>query len=187
VLPLQASQVADLIEGGDTRWVHRGGHDLLDAAPEATTSGSGMPRGRSLYGSLPAQVDDPASFVSGLRGVLEVRERFDVAVGSQVDVPDVGHPGMLVMVHRLDNGDPTGDARLQLTVLNFTGESILATVRSEQLPARRIVRDATTGEEVGTVDDLSSFPVQLEPYAGLFLLLDEEPEAVEDDEEDAAV
>ncbi|MFT7766756.1 maltose alpha-D-glucosyltransferase [Clavibacter tessellarius] len=185
VLPLQASQVADLIEGGDTRWVHRGGHDLLDGAPEATGSASGMPRGRSLYGSLPAQVDDPESFASGLRSVLEVRERFDVAVGTQVDVPDVGHHGMLVMVHRLDNGDAAGDARLQLTVLNFTGEPILATVRSEELPPRRTVRDATTGEEVGTVDDLSSFPVQLEPYAGLFLLLDEAPEVEGDDEDDA--
>ena len=117
--------------------------------------------------------------------MLEVRERFDVAVGTQVDVPDVGHPGMLVMVHRLDNGDPEADARLQLTVLNFTGEPILATVRSEHLPTRRAVRDATTGEEVGTVDDLSSFPVQLEPYAGLFLLLDEAPEVEGDDEDDA--
>ena len=176
VLPLPAEQVAALVEGGDTRWVERGAHDLLDVNPDAATSSSGIPRGRSLYGSLPTQVDDPESFASGLRSILAVRDRFDIAVGSQVDVPDVGHPGMLVLVHRLDGGDATSDAPIQVTVLNFTGETIHATVRSEALIARRRVRNAENDEEVGQVDDLLSFSVELTPYAGLFLLLDAEPD-----------
>jgi hypothetical protein len=62
------------------------------------------------------------------------------------------------------------DARIQVTVLNFTGETIEGTVRSEALTPRRTVYDATTGEEIGRVDDLQSFTVRLAPYAGLCLL-----------------
>jgi hypothetical protein len=86
---------------------------------------------------------------------------------------------MLVLVHRLDGGDATQtDAPVQITVLNFSGEAIQGTVRSDALIARRNVRNAVTGKNVGAVDDLLSFPVSLAPYAGLFLLVeDEEPEA----------
>ncbi|MET0887179.1 MAG: maltose alpha-D-glucosyltransferase, partial [Mycetocola sp.] len=53
MLTVPADQVQDLIATGDTRWIERGAHDLMDVAPEATTSAAGMPRGRTLYGSLP--------------------------------------------------------------------------------------------------------------------------------------
>ncbi|WP_407659668.1 maltose alpha-D-glucosyltransferase, partial [Kineococcus indalonis] len=69
-LPVPVEQVRDLVAGGDTRWVHRGAHDLMDVAPEATASASGMPRGRSLYGSLPAQLESETSFASGLKQLL---------------------------------------------------------------------------------------------------------------------
>ena len=179
LLPLPASQVADLIEGGDTRWVERGAHDLVDGNPDADVSSSGMPRGRSLYGSLPEQIGDRNSFASKLRTILAIRERHDIAIGSQIDVPDVAHPGMLVLVHRLDGGDATSNATMQITVLNFSGEAIQGTVRSDQLIARRSVRNAVTGRTIGLVDDLLSFPVSLAPYAGLFLLIEEEDEDTE--------
>jgi trehalose synthase len=179
-LPLPAGQVGDLIEDGDTRWVERGAHDLIDGNPEAVTSSSGMPRGRSLYGSLPGQLKDRRSFASGLRRILAIREQYQIAVGSQVDVPDVAHPGMLVLVHRLDGGDPQASAPIQITVLNFTGETIQGTVRSDKLVARRGVRDVIAKTELAMVDDLLSFPVTLEPYAGLFLVVDEEEPVVEE-------
>ena len=175
VLPVPAEQVADLIEGGDTRWIHRGAHDLMDVAPTATTSASGMPRGRSLYGSLPEQLANEESFVRGLQQVLAIRAQHDIAVASQVDVPDVAHPGMLVLVHRLDGGDPTVErAPLQVTVLNFTGEAIAGTVRSERFAPRMAVIDASTGGEIGWVDDLQSFGIWLGAYGGVCLLLRDE-------------
>ncbi len=171
-LPVPAEQVRDLIEGGDTRWVHRGAHDLMDVAPDATASASGMPRGRALYGSLPAQLENETSFVAGLRDVLATRAKHGIAAATQIDVPPVAHPGMLVMVHRLDDGDPARtDAPVQVTVLNFTGETIEGTVRSEAFEPRHAVVDASTGGEIGWVDDLRSFGVWLGPYAGLFLVL----------------
>ncbi|MEO9201643.1 MAG: maltose alpha-D-glucosyltransferase [Mycobacterium sp.] len=172
MLPLPADQVADLIAGGDTRWIHRGAHDLTDADEAATMSGSGMPRGRSLYGSLTRQLTDDDSFATQLGHILRVRGRHGIDVASQIDIPEVAHRGMLVMVHRLDDGDRSQeDAPLQVTVLNFSGEAIEGTVRSDHFVARRSVIDVETDQEVGVVDDLLSFAVHLEPYGALFLLL----------------
>ena len=173
VLPVPISSVEELIEAGDTRWVERGAHDLMDLAPDATASASGMPRGRALYGSLPAQFEDPGSFVNQLHRILRVRRESGIALGTQVDVPDVAHPGMLVMVHRLDGGDAQAtNAVLEVTVLNFTNEAIEGTVRSEALSPRHQVVCAFTGQHFGAVDDLRSFAVHVEPYGGLFLLID---------------
>ena len=80
---------------------------------------------------------------------------------------------MLVLVHRLDEGRADADAPIQLTVLNFTEEAVEGTVHSEALLPQHDVIDAATGETIGHVDDLQSFGVHLEPYGGLFLILNE--------------
>lgn len=172
MLPVPEDAVAELIAGGDTRWIHRGAHDLIDADPAATASSSGMPRGRSLYGSITAQLADDESFVSQLKEILRIRGAHGIDVATQIDIPDVAHPGMLVMVHRLDEGDPLlEDPNLQVTVLNFSAETVEGTVRSEHLIPRRSVTNVESGERVGFVDDLNSFSVQLPPYARLFLII----------------
>jgi trehalose synthase len=172
-LTLPSTEVSALIASGDTRWIERGAHDLLDVAPEATRSPAGMPRARSLYGSLPAQLEDPASFANGLRSLLKIRRDHGIAVATQLDIPQVAHPGMLVMVHRLDGGDPRReDAPLQITVLNFSGDVVQGTVRSKQLVSRSSVIDAETGESVARVDDLQSFSIELAPWAGRFFVLE---------------
>lgn len=181
-LTLPEEAVSGLIASGDTRWIERGAHDLLDVAPEASRSAAGMPRARSLYGSLPAQLARRDSFAAGLRALLETRRAHGIAVASQVDVPQVAHQSMLVMVHRLDGGDARlEDAPLQITVLNFSGETIEGTVRSKQLPPRSGVVDAESGETIARVDDLQSFAIELPPYGGLFLLL-EAPEPLPEEE-----
>jgi len=86
-------------------------------------------------------------------------------------VPDVAHPGMLVMVHELETVDELGLPVVQITALNMTSEPLDGTVRSESLPLRAAVTDATDGAEIGSVDDLSSFPLHIEPYGARFLLL----------------
>lgn len=170
-LTLPAEQVADLIGEGDTRWIERGAHDLLGVAPEVARSASGMPRARSLYGSLPEQLEQPDSFASRLAEILRVRKESGIASAHQLDVPDVAHPGMLVMVHELETVDELGLPVVQITALNMTDAPLDGTVRSESLPLRAVVTDATDGAEVGAVDDLSSFPLHIEPYGARFLLL----------------
>jgi hypothetical protein len=131
-----------------------------------------MPRGRSLYGPLPAQLDDPDSFASRLARIIEVRRELGVATASQVDIPDVADPAMLVMVHRLDDGDPTIEAPIQVTVLNFSPEPVEGTVHSAHLVPLADVVSAETGATIGQVDDLLSFEVSLPPYGALFLTLE---------------
>jgi trehalose synthase len=171
MLTVPADEVADLIAAGDTRWIERGAHDLLDVDPKATRSAAGMPRGRALYGALPTQLSDPASFASRLAGILALRRESGIATASQVDIPEVAHAGMLVLVHRLDDGDAHAEAPMQVTVLNFSHEPTEGTVRSEQLVPGSDVMDAASGEEVGRVDDLRSFSVSLPAYGAMFLLL----------------
>ncbi len=171
MLTVAPGEIDDLIGSGDTRWIERGAHDLLDVAPAATRSSAGMPRARALYGPLPEQLDDPDSFASRLSGILELRRRHGIASATQLDVPQVAHASMLVLVHRLDEGDAAADAPLQITVLNFGAETTEGTVRSKHLPPGSEITDAATGDVAGQVDDLHSFSVSLPSYGALFLLV----------------
>ncbi len=179
MLTIPSEEVADLLAAGDTRWIERGAHDLLDVDPQATRSAAGMPRGRALYGSLPAQLDDPDSFASRLAAILDLRRHSGIATASQVDIPEVAHAGMLVLVHRLDEGDAEAEAPLQVTVLNFAAEPTEGTVRSERLVPGSAVVDAATGETVGRVDDLCSFSVALPAYGAMFLMLQPDDSAAD--------
>jgi hypothetical protein len=164
LLTLERSKVARLLASGDTRWIHRAAYDLMDYQPGATESPSKMPRGTSLYGSLPVQLQDPSSFASRLREVLAVRSRYGIATSVQVDVPDVPDKAMLVMVHRLDT------RQLQVTVLNFSSRSIAGRVKSECLAPGAAVIDMCTGQVIAKVDHEHTFAVPLEPHQGMSLL-----------------
>ncbi len=160
MLTLPSAEVADLLHGGDTRWIHRAAHDLMGVNPAATKSNAGgMPRGRSLYGSIPEQLADDTSFLRQLQAILRVRAHYGIATSRQVDIPEVSHRGMLVMVHQLDAPE-----QYQLTVLNFANEDIAGTVRSKTLPPGATVRDMFTGAHIAVVDDLHSFAVEMIPH-----------------------
>jgi len=174
-LTLRPAAVAALIAEGDTRWINRGAHDLMGFRPGATHSDAGMPVAPALYPSLPLQLENPNSFVSGLRRIIEIRRRYSIATGRQVDIPEVPHRAMLVMVHCLP------DDRMEVTVLNFSGVEIAGTVRSVHLPSGGSVSDMFTEAVLGKVDGLNSFQVTLRPYEGTALLVTP-PDADADDE-----
>ena len=169
MLTLERSKVSRLVASGDTRWIHRAAYDLMGYRPEATESPSKMPRGSSLYGSLPQQLQDPNSFASRLREILAIRSCFGIATSVQVDVPEVSNKAMLVMVHRLDT------AQVQVTVLNFSGQSVAGSVKSEHLAPGSVVTDMSTDQVIAEVDLGHTFPVSLKPYEGLSLLTDLDP------------
>jgi trehalose synthase len=169
MLTLERSKVSRLLASGDTRWIHRAAYDLMNHRPEATESPSKIPRGNSLYGSLPQQLQEPNSFLSRLCGILAVRKRYGIATSVQVDVPQVSNPAMLVMVHRLDS------ERMQVTVLNFAGHAIAGRVRSEHLAPRLPITDMFTDEVTGKVDHQHTFAVTLGPHQGKSLLIDPAP------------
>jgi trehalose synthase len=167
MLTLPTAKVADLLGGGDTRWIHRAAHDLMGVNKKATQSMAGMPRGRSLYGSIPEQLADDESFARQLRAILRVRSHYGIATSRQIDIPEVSHRGMLVLVHQLDQ-----PGRYQLTVLNFANEDIKGTVRSEKLPPGARVSDMFSGKPLTTIDDLHSFAVEMPPHHGMSLLVE---------------
>lgn len=171
MLTLPPSDVSELLRGGDTRWIHRAAHDLMGVNPTATRSPAGMPRGRSLYGSIPDQLAEDDSFLRQLQAILKVRSHYGIATSRQIDIPEVSHRGMLVLVHQLD--DP---GRYQLTVLNFANEDVAGTVRSLKLPSGSEVSDMFSGRHLATVDDLHSFGVELAAHQGLSLLVEAPPE-----------
>jgi trehalose synthase len=163
LLTLDPSRVPELIADGDTRWINRGAHDLMDVNPDASYSSAGIPRARSLYGSLPAQLKDTGSFARRLQRIIEIRNECRLAAAQQVEVPHVGHPSMLVMVHELADGD------IQVTVLNFGPGAVGASVHSDYLPHGGHVVDMDSKDEVAVVDELLNFPVTLGPFQGLAL------------------
>jgi len=164
MLTLDRSKVSRLLASGDTRWIHRAAYDLMGYRPEATESPSKMPRGSSLYGSLPHQLQDASSFASQLGEILAVRTRYGIATAVQVDVPVVANQAMLVMVHLL----PT--RQLQVTVLNFANQSIAGRVRSEHLAPGAAVIDMFTDQVIAEVNPDHTFAVSLGPHQGMSLL-----------------
>lgn len=167
VLPRQ--QIPGLLSTGDTRWIHRPAYDLMDYRPEATESLSQIPRGTSLYGSLPHQLDDPTSFIARLADILRIRARYRIATSVQVDVPATGDPAVLAMIHRLDTG------HMQATVLNFSGRTVTDLVASEHLHAGAPVIDMRTDTVIADVDDEHACTVSLPPYGAVSLHIGSAP------------
>jgi trehalose synthase len=103
-LPLPRESVAHRMGDGDTRWINRGAYDLMDVEPAATHSNAGLPRARRSTAAIPEQLARPDSFLSQLRHLLAVRERYQLYAARQLAVPAVQAPGLLVMVHELPAG-----------------------------------------------------------------------------------
>jgi trehalose synthase len=144
-LPVAPEAVAALLSDGDTRWIHRGAHDLMGVDPAAPTSAAGMPRARSLYPPLPEQLGDPTSFAVRLGELLTVRKALRLAEARQVDVPLVSHRSVLAMVHELDGG------QTQVSLLNFGPDTATAAFGSPALTPGAVARDALTNDVVGKV------------------------------------
>ena len=166
-LTIDPKEIPELLEDGDTRWINRGAYDLMGYMPDSNSSFTGMPRATSLYGSLPEQMKDENSFARQLQRVIEVREKYGIALAHQIDIPDVSHAGVLVMVQQLEDED-----EMQLTVLNFSDTAIPSTIiTSEHLCPHADVIDMFSDEQISKVDRLNSFAVDLEAYQGRSFLV----------------
>ncbi len=162
-LPLAADEVAHLMGDGDTRWIHRGAYDLVDLNPDAELSAGQMPRSKTLYGSLNRQLQDPESFAAQLQKILAVRNAYGIAASRQILVPDVEHPGLLIMVHELPAGKGT-----QITALNFGATPITETLHLPNIapgPVVDIINERVEGDLTAEGD----FTITLDAYEGLAL------------------
>ncbi len=165
-LPLDTSQVAELVKDGDTRWINRGAYDLMALAPHKQQASSGLPRAVNIYGTLPDQLRDPKSFARKLQTLLRIRDQYGIATSHQVDVPDTNNKAVLVMLHKL-----AAEGAYQATILNFSNEKVDDVVHSEHLTPDATVMDMFTDKKIANVDGTSSFAVSLRPYEGLSLLI----------------
>ncbi len=162
-LPLEVEQVEHLMGDGDTRWLHRGAYDLADLAPEADASAEGLPKARSLYGSLVEQLQRPGSFACQLKHILSVRRAYDIAASKQILIPDVQAPGLLVMVHEL----PAGKG-VQITALNFSADPISEMILFPGIAPGPVV-DIIHERVEGDLTENGEMTFNLDPYEGLAL------------------
>ena len=103
-LTLDPREVGDLVADGDTRWIHRGAYDLMNYRPDGGEQPSALPRAACLYGPLPAQLADPASFASRLRHILQVREKCKISTATQLEIAETSDRALLAMVHEVEGG-----------------------------------------------------------------------------------
>ncbi len=170
MLTLPPAEIPELLRGGDTRWIHRAAHDLMGVNPTATPSSAGMPRGRSLYGSIPDQFADDTSFLRQLQAILGCARTTGSPLVDRSTSPRSHNAGCSCSFTNLAD-----EGRYQLTVLNFANEDVAGTVRSKELPPGASVSDMFTGEPIATVDDLHSFAVEMPAHHGMSLLVELDP------------
>ena len=161
---IPAAQVGELIRGGDTRWINRGAYDLMGDNVTTTSSSTGIPRARSLYGSLPEQLAEDNSFASRLQRILAVRSMYHIDTSAQIDIPVPDQAALLIMVHRLG-----AEGGLQATVLNFSGQSVTSAVASDFFPVGAKVKDMFSDLEIGVIGHQHQIDLTLAAYAGTAL------------------
>lgn len=172
-LPVDRDDVADLVATGDTRWIERGAFDLMGHNPHANRSAAGLPKARSLYGTLPDQLGDAESFASRLASTLHLRDAHGIATGELLEVPEPGDPAVLILINRLAIG------ALQISVFNFSERDVAASVTSSHLREGASVVDLGTSEQLASITTLGhhaaaeegSFQVGLGPFGFRALII----------------
>jgi trehalose synthase len=135
-LPLSRDAVRDRLGDNDCRWLNRGAYDLAGLDPGASASEAGLPKAVSLYGSIPDQLRDPASFASRLRDLLAVRKQLDLSRARLLAVPEVASAGLALLLLELPS--PADDAhRYAVSAINFGRDAISQRIDDDRLRAGR--------------------------------------------------
>ncbi len=161
-LLLQPESLGSLLDDRDYRWMNRGAFDLMAADPGATASSTGLPRAAALYGDLPAQLRDPASFASVLKRMLRARKDSGIALSKLVSVPDADSEGLVVVL--LER--PTGWI---VSAVNFGREPVGDVICLPELSgktARRIFSTDTEEAASAQIADGGNFSLDLGPIHG---------------------
>jgi trehalose synthase len=170
-LPIPAASVGDLVADNDYRWINRGGYDLLGTADSAERSIQGLPKARSLYGSLTDQLEDEGSFTSRLKSMLTLRNTLDIARSELASVPTVEHEGVVIMVNKLQ-GQPQC---WQITALNFSRSQVEQRVCHPGMvgvaEVRWTNRQGVVSEDISSDDD--SVTVELQAMEAKLIVVSE--------------
>lgn len=165
-LPLPGALVRTLLADGDTRWINRGAYDLFGANPSAQRSAAGLPRARSIYGSLLQQLKSSDSFAAQLRKLLRIRAEYRLNEATQIDVPAARAPGLLLLLHQL----PAARG-LEITALNFGGVRVEESVSiAPGMPGAEVI-DLLTDRSAGRLSPDRKVSLALGPHEGAVLLI----------------
>ena len=164
-LPVSRGSVRDRLADNDCRWLNRGAYDLMGVNQGASQSPAGLPRAIALYGPLPDQLKDPASFAARLKEMLGVRKELGIALGRLVSVPQVSKPGALLLVNELPRRKGQS-SRVQVTAVNFGRSPVEEAIRDQRIEADSARAIFSTHQ--GPIDEKlttngSHAVVQLEP------------------------
>lgn len=162
-LPLPATKIKELLETGDTRWLNRGAYDLTGKNPQAAASALGIPKATALYKSLPQQLQDEQSFAYQLKEMLAVREKYNIASATQIEIVDNIDSRILVMIHRL------GNTNIQITILNFSNEKVQTSFSSKNLAGVVQLSDACAHYKNYDVQN-NKIDITLNPYQYICLV-----------------
>ena len=111
---------------------------------------------------------DETSFLRQLQAILRVRSHYGIATSRQIDIPEVSHRGMLVLVHQLADAGRLSTHRSELRQRTRRRHGAIGEASARQSQ----VSDMFTGKALATVDDLHSFAVEMPPHHGMSLLVD---------------
>lgn len=173
-LPISEDTVADRMDDGDYRWINRGGIDLMGANRQTKKSAFGIERATSLYGSLPAQMDDSDSFVSQLRRMLAARKAYQIAEGELLAVPEVEHEATCILVMQVP-----GRHLAAITALNFSREDVEETLDLSKIEplADKLVQagklvDIMTKERTGELQPSGRMTINLPALTARTLVIE---------------
>lgn len=182
-LPLRRTQeLNDRIGEGDLRWINRGGVDLRGVNRDAKKSNKnkGLLRSDTLYGTLTDQLNDPSSFASQLKKILNARERHNISHGKlKPPSPDPTHPGVCLLAMQLpEKQKMPGRLQLAVTALNFAREKAVEVLNFSDLFGEDInsvrswrILDAVTDAPMGSVLRTGRMTIELEELTGKTILI----------------
>lgn len=167
-LPLRTEDIAELVADGDYRWINRGAYDIMGVNPGQARSAGNMPRAATVYGPLPEQLDDPASFASGIRKMLEIRDKYGIALAERIEMPEVKDKGVVVTVYKLPDGKG-----ILAAALNFGRDPVKETIDIASAK-RSVSRSLLTGTDEGKVNASGRYELSLDALEGKVILFTEE-------------
>jgi trehalose synthase len=172
-LPIPETSVAERMQDGDSRWINRGGVDLMGSNPKADASQFGVERAVTLYGNLPEQLDDSHSFAAQLGRMLKARKKHRIAEGRLLAVPNVDNRPVCILVMQAPG--PVGAV---ITVMNFSQKPIreeLDLSGAEGLEDAKLtgkLLDIITGEQLGNLPDSGRMTIELPALTAKTILIE---------------
>jgi len=139
--------------------------DLVGALSDpAETIDLFNPSPKTLYPSLPCQMQTPRSFASALKQILAVRSSSNIALAELISVPPVDHKGTLLLLHRLPE-----NRFYHLLALNFSRSPVQEKLKFPGIEETWAI-DLMNGQGAEKGFDAGVFFFELAPLSGKVFL-----------------